>query len=250
MFDIGHNSGQDTADYLSSGPLGTRVVAVDANPSLTQRSTTRFAQAIHDGRLRLVTAGLVQVRETGRNDNLTFWRNVRNDKFSSFDEKLGCRDAWGHRRDEQTPYKFCEKISVRTRTCQDLVEEFGTPTYMKIDIEGMDMVCLRSLEGLTISKRPKFVSIENVWKEGVAYLKGLGYTDFKIVDQLNVSLGRPAEMEGASGPWGENAVDFARGFSWSSQKDIVQRLPTIPYRVLMNGVNRTIWYDLHARRGI
>lgn len=246
VFDLGHNSGQDTADYLTSGPPRTRVVAVDANPVLISRSITRFSKHVREGRLRLVNSGLV-ARESERG-NLTFWLNVQNDLYSSFKEELGCRNKFGGERDERMPRQYCRPTTVQTRTCVDLINEFGTPTYLKIDIEGMDMACLHSLSELAVERRPKYVSMENVWLQSMQLLTKLGYDGFKVVDQLNVSWGRPTDMEGASGPWGEDAVDYERGKVWLTQSEVMKRIEKMPRVKNFHKSNLSIWYDVHGRR--
>lgn len=169
IFDLGHNSGQDTADYLSTGLQGTRVLAVDANPILISKSTLRFAQAIREGRLKLINAGLG--RHSG--ESLTFWVNSGNNLYSSFKEELGCRTKYGGQRDDSAPRKNCISKTIRMRTCANLVEEFGTPTYLKIDIEGMDVACLDSLKALYVEQRPRYVSMEKRMVTGSATIDGI-----------------------------------------------------------------------------
>lgn len=75
----------------------------------------------------------------------------------------------------------------------------------------------------------------------------MGYSQFKIVDQAALQKFTDALTRGRSGPWGEDAVDFRKGRSWSSGDDIRALLP-LPDRVVVDGVEETVWYDLHAKR--
>lgn len=246
MFDLGHNSGQDTMDYLSSGNPSTRVLAVDANPTLISNSARRFSDAIRQRRLKVINAGLV----SHAGESLTFWVNSQNDLYSSFNEALGCRNKHGGNRNEKSIRKYCRPTTVPTRTCADLIEEFGSPTYMKIDIEGMDVACLNSLKKLDPDQRPRYVSMENVWLQVVQLLENLGYDGFKVVDQLNTSWNRPAEAKDGSGPWGEDAVDYESGLSWLSSEEILSRMPNMPRWKVWKNLNLSIWYDVHGRRSM
>ena len=51
VFDVGANTGEDTAAFLARG---LRVVAVEANPKLCADMRARFADEISDGRLVVV----------------------------------------------------------------------------------------------------------------------------------------------------------------------------------------------------
>ena len=75
-----------------------------------------------------------------------------------------------------------------------LTDQLGVPYYLKIDIEGADVLCLEDL--MNEEDRPNFISIErqpflsDQLKE-LALLKALGYTRFKIVDQKAVMHQQP-----------------------------------------------------------
>ena len=55
---------------------------------------------------------------------------------------------------------------------------------MKIDIEGNDIICLRSL--LNIMERPVYISVELSDIELIYKLAELGYTGFKIIEQTSL----------------------------------------------------------------
>ena len=56
------------------------------------------------------------------------------------------------------------------------------PHYLKIDIEGNDMLCV---EDLRAGGLPKYLSLEASEASPVEHLAGLGYTAFKCVSQRN-----------------------------------------------------------------
>lgn len=243
VFDLGHNNGQDTKLYLDAP--NTRVVAVEANPVLVEESRRKFHDAIRGGRLKLIGIGLVDSDDGGARKS--FWVN-KNSKFSSFLEHLGCRDGWGNIM-PSGDHTYCHSIELDIRSCRDLMEEFGTPVYLKIDIEGLDRVCMESVSTLHMDKRPRYLSVENVQKHIVERLAELGYKGFKAVNQAKLELGTSLEMRGHSGPWGEDAVDDLTGTKWQTKEEILRRLP-LNDTFIVNGEPRVAWYDLHASRPV
>eukprot|EP00737_Agarophyton_chilense_P000354 gb/GEZJ01000399.1/.p1 GENE.gb/GEZJ01000399.1/~~gb/GEZJ01000399.1/.p1 ORF type:complete len:420 (-),score=61.74 gb/GEZJ01000399.1/:419-1678(-) len=249
IFDIGHNNGQDTRNYLNEHPK-SRVVAIEANPTLVSSSKSKFSDAIAADRLKLVGIGITAIdpkkESIEQRPKLRFYVNDKNDKFSSFVESLGCRNWAG----ESTPpgdREFCSVMELQTKTCADLVREYGTPIYMKIDIEGKDRACLESLESLPESDRPKYASIENVTELDINILLKLGYKKFKVVNQNLLQEGTTDEEEGHSGPWGEDADDAFVAKRWQSADELKKRLP-LKNKMILNGVERTAWYDLHGSK--
>src|SRR6185437_3356895 len=81
-------------------------------------------------------------------------------------------------------YKVVEIPSV---TFESILERYGIPYYLKIDIEGADILCVRSLHHFR--ERPKYVSFEaeevafESTFEALSHLYILGYRRFKIVNQ-------------------------------------------------------------------
>lgn len=243
IFDVGHNTGQDTAFYLRDPKA--RVLAVEANPALVEGSRSKFAREIEEGRLRLISVGLTEGGDGGGRKT-KFWIN-KNSKFSSFLEHLGCRDGWGKVM-EEGDHTFCESIELETKTCRELVEEYGTPVYLKIDIEGMDKACIESVGEMEVDRRPKYLSVENVHKARIERLEALGYDGFKVVNQLRLEDGIEQDLMGYSGPWGDEAVDDERGKEWVGGEVMKTRLPLVT-KVMVEGKEMSVWYDLHARKG-
>jgi hypothetical protein len=63
------------------------------------------------------------------------------------------------------------------------MEEFGTPFYLKLDIEGGEIYCLRDL---IVSDPPGYVSFEKTAQasvESLTLLRDMGYTGFKLICQ-------------------------------------------------------------------
>lgn len=174
VMDVGMHRGEDTAFYLAKG---FRVVAIEANPQLCDAARTRFAEAIAAGRLVLINAAIVDTPGPVTfyvNDKVSAWSTVQ-PKWVQRNEAMG---APSH------------PITVEGLTFAEVLTRHGMPYYLKIDIEGNDMMCLEAL--LDRHERPSFVSIESdklSWtglRQEFALLAQLGYRRFKLVNQLLV----------------------------------------------------------------
>lgn len=181
IFDIGMHIGRDTEFYLRKG---FRVVSVEANPALVEQSQVRFANEIASGRLTIVNKALVdddsQTVEFYVNDEKNDWGTLLPDWNRSLNQAF-------------------RKITVPTVRLSELVEQFGMPYYMKIDIEGADVVCVKSL--LKLGRTPDYVSVElmtpNNLKEQqvecleiLVYLRAMGFTKFQVSDQSRLKFVR------------------------------------------------------------
>jgi FkbM family methyltransferase len=217
VFDIGFNNGDDTDHYLARG---FDVVAVEANPELVKVGQRKFADAIDAGRLRLLNVGIAE--EAGHAD---FYVNQSQDVWSSFVPDLGQRGG-----------RF-SVISVPTTTMSALLREFGTPYYLKIDVDGHEWICLKDL-----TATPQYVSVEAAHLEYLALLWSKGYRQFKVVNQNDHSA-RTGFPPGSSGPVSDTIAE------WDA-------LETVAYdwlHIRLGRPERTSlgygWYDFHAKLG-
>jgi FkbM family methyltransferase len=164
VFDIGMHNGDDTAYYLHKG---YRVVAVEANPTLVDLVRERFHAEIQQNRLQILNVGITEDR-----GEKNFYISVKNSVWSSFDKDNATKGG-GEFRSLKVP---CIKF-------RDLLDQFGTPYYVKIDIEGNDSLCLEDLDA---SCAPNFVSFEMSHADAhkdIDRLSGLGYLGFKCIRQ-------------------------------------------------------------------
>lgn len=167
IYDVGMNNGDDSAYYLSRG---FRILAIDANPILVEQAAKRFERDIKAGRATLLNIGI-----SDDEGDLPFWICDTNSDWSSFDKAIASRDGSPHHR-----------IAIRCRRFQSILQEFGVPYYLKIDIEGSDIHCLRDLS--VTSDLPEYISFEKSKRcvnESLAILARLGYTHFKLISQMN-----------------------------------------------------------------
>jgi FkbM family methyltransferase len=175
IYDVGMHNGDDTAFYLHQG---YRVLAIEADPHLVSKARERFASAIQTRRLTILNIGIAE--ESGAK---TFWICDSVSVWSSFKEKIASRSGSKH-----------HAIQVPTRRFRKVLDEFGVPVYLKIDIEGYDHLCVRDLKGNPL---PKFISLESECvgddedlskTESLATLSLLyevGYRRFKLISQYD-----------------------------------------------------------------
>lgn len=169
IYDVGLHNGSDTAYYLHKG---FRVVAIDANPVLTSAAESRFKTEVDGARLVVLNIGIAETEGT-----LSFWVNETNDTQSSFDEARAKR------------YGPCHEILVPCIRLSSVMAEHGVPYYMKVDIEGYDHLCVNSL---TAEDLPKYISVEvDRERDLVGKLHNLGYTKFKLINQLTYTSSVP-----------------------------------------------------------
>lgn len=265
VIDVGMHAGEDAAFYLAKG---FDVVAVEADPSLIERAQVRFAAEIASGRLRLYPVAIAEERGTtrfGLTDD-SGW-NSMTPAVIARNEAIGAQ------------YRF---IEVDSMPFGQILSDVGIPYYLKVDIEGNDMLCVRSL--FDFDERPTYLSIEsnvsqaaataeNVFDE-LATFWTLGYRAFKYVNQAQLpSLQMPQpSREGdyvdarftihSSGPFGEETPGSWRDIGQIQKRAELLRLrhqllgfggrygDTLPskiYRATANRLGHDYWFDLHAR---
>jgi FkbM family methyltransferase len=186
IFDIGCHNGQDADFYLKKG---FDVVAVEANPNLCTDLKRRFAGEIAEGRFILVEKAIAE--QAG---DVEFFLNLKADIWGTI------KPGWKER--NEALGEASNKIVVPAIQFSTLVEQYGVPHYLKVDIEGADLLCVEGL--LPFRERPQYISIEiNDWSPLVTemgLLRKLGYRKFQLVEQGRVPDQRPAQvaLEGKS----------------------------------------------------
>ena len=185
IYDVGMHNGDDTAFYLHQG---FRVVAIEANPQLADLAGRRFSGEIESGRLTILNVGIAERAGTG-----TFWVCDDVSVWSSFHEKLTSREGKKHHSIEIPTRRFCE-----------ILEEYGIPFYLKVDIEGSDYLCLRDLVGRPL---PRFISVEAEHSENIddlanagpvgnlSLLHSMGYRRFKLIRQSDFTAELRSDFE-------------------------------------------------------
>ena len=264
VYDVGAHKGEDTAFYLAKG---YRVVALEANGELIRACERRFATEIGEGRLTLVEGAVTDSEAP----TVRFYRHPLS--------------TWGTTSDEMVARNLMvaasEAVDVPAVRFAELLRETGMPSFMKIDIEGSDMLCLQAL--LEFEQRPQSLSIESHktdWgriEQELALLERLGYDRFAVVQQGDIpgkSLqtrkldGSPLTFrfeEDSSGPFGSDVgpwLSHAEAVARYKRVFLAYRLIGAKSRLRQTRVGRKLhgwalrrfkrplpgWYDTHAAR--
>ena len=178
IFDVGFHKGEDTAYYLYKG---FNVIAIDADISLIENGKVRFYKEIENGRLRFLNRVITE------DDNKPVTFNIsENSQWSSIYKEIS-------QRENMKSYE----IKIESARLDTLFKKYGVPYYCKIDIEGNDIVALKTLSSLI--DLPIYISVETeccydyeiaeIKKlDTLNYLYKLGYRKFKLVDQYTLTV--------------------------------------------------------------
>src|SRR5687767_6940621 len=245
IFDVGMYDASDTRYYLEEG---YKVIAVEANPALAKRAERILSDYIRTGQLQIVNAAI-----SSDNSNI---------ELTVCGDNLGASSMYKDTLVHKAPIG---SFTVPGITTQEIFAKFGVPYYLKIDIEGADKLCVRSLSAGT---RPQYLSFEmgDDFEELFDHVASVGFTKFKVINQCNfrelsnensfserlvrklIRLsgytepqyarrgGRYFKLGQSSGPapWNSDG-------QWSSRQELLrkwgQAKPSKP---------ENVWYDLHA----
>ena len=167
IFDIGSNNGDDIPYYLHKSDI---VVALEANPNLCKILSKRFKSEIRDKRLFIENAVITDSNEEETNFYISKINHVISSIFPPSNKNL---DNW-------------EQIKIKTISCNDLLEKYGKPDYIKIDIEGADKMFLLQLH--EAKYKPKYISTESHQLDILCILsEKFEYKSFKLVKGCSVS---------------------------------------------------------------
>ena len=250
IYDLGVENGDDSAYYLHAG---FRVVGVEASPVAAERLRARFTDEIRSGRYVLLNVGIADAA-----GEAPFWVCDGHPPWSSFDRDIASRGGARHHAE-----------IVETRPFCSILEEFGTATYCKIDIEGNDNQCMRDF---TRDTKPDYVSVEVIdGAEQLRLLRNNGYSAFKVISQRSFRQQSATELRvrcalspilrrglsavgghllryqpdsswrfrgGSSGPFGEQTEGPWRTFDEALETcRLIERI----------GPHAYDWHDIHAR---
>jgi len=271
IYDVGMHKGEDTDYYIRKG---FRVVAFEADPDLAEQCRTRFRRELESGILTIVEGAIVEPDSADdRRQSIRFIRNKENTVWGTV------ADDWASRNESLGTSN--EVIEVPVVNFQKCLEQHGIPHYLKIDIEGMDTVCLKALA--SFPEKPDYVSIESEkvsfskLVEEISLLRQLGYIEFKAVQQAGISHQKepnPSKegvyaghhfIEGSSGLFGsdlsgnwKNETEILdqyklifRQYEWFGDHGVLTR--TVAGKALRSLLRKLLrsplpgWYDTHAK---
>jgi FkbM family methyltransferase len=228
IFDVGMHKGEDSEFYLKKG---FRVVAFEADPDLAQYCRERFRGFIDMKQLVIVEGAIVgrdvigagQKKVRFYRNGLSVWGTTSAD-WASRNMRLGYPSS---------------AIEVDAVDFTQIIQRYGMPHFMKVDIEGTDMVCINALN--LFRERPDYLSLESdknslaAIRFEIETLEGLGYDSFKAVEQSSITRNQvppnPSKegayaahrfMEGASGLFG-----LELGGEWKPRRRIILQYAVI-----------------------
>jgi len=175
VFDIGTNYGNHTSIFLE---LGAKVICLEPNPNLIPLLKKRFRN-----RVKIINKGVSSKQEV-----LQF-NLLKNPGCSTFDISTIPKG--------EVPVVI---IPIKTITLNNLINTYGEPKFIKIDVEGFEYEVLQ-----TLKKPVKTLSFEfNLLRKNIAdkclhHLKSIGYEKF------NFSYGN-FKLESSS--WKRNPLPF------------------------------------------
>lgn len=249
IYDVGMHTGEDTEYYLKKG---FKVVAFEANPELISFCKEKFIEEIDKGDLIIKEGAIVDQSKT-TDKTIKFYKNQANSVWGTVVPDWSIRNE-----------KFGAEsniIEVPTVDFSECLKEFGIPHYLKVDIEGMDLVCLTAL--LPFKNKPPYISIESEkvdfekLNKEFELLEALGYDKFKIVNQAEITGFKepPASSEGKTlnytfreGSSGLFGTDLPT--PWINKKRALQYYKWIFYGYRLWGDNSKIAHWFVPRWGL
>ena len=239
IFDLGFHNGDDTDFYLRKG---FTVVSVEANSALVKEGAERFKKYIDERQLILLNK--VVSENKGMQD---FYINPNKSDWSSCDKNLAESDGSQSR-----------VVSVESLTLIDLCNEYGIPLYVKVDIEGCDLLVAKQI--FNLAEKPQYVSFETSKRDyaGIfAWLYVAGYNKYQLVNQLN-NIDRkidPTQKTGEGKKIDYQFSKYSSGFfgkdlpenKWLSYDEALTRyLKYKELKVIDNQELALGWLDVHA----
>jgi FkbM family methyltransferase len=266
IFDLGMHRGEDTDFYLR---MGYRVVGIEADPDNAACCRQRFSDQIARQQVRVIEGA---VAPDGASSKIRFFKNADLDFWGTVDPSFVERNL-------QLGTKSVE-IEVEPINLREVMRDFGTPWYLKSDIQGSDWIVLQALA--TTTDRPTFISIN---AEKVSFdrlvsevdsLVRLGYPKLQVIQQqfipgsaveaisLDGHKFRYVFEDGASGQFGDELPDhwldrdailrdyagIFRQYRWFGDQSTMVKIGA---RRLLRLMGRIIgrplpgWHDIHAR---
>jgi FkbM family methyltransferase len=269
IYDVGLHKGEDAEFYLNKG---FRVIAFEAEPELAALARKRLSKYVENGRLTIVEGAIVDdpVLHSGKK-TITFYKSSCS-VCGTLHQRWVDRNAIGG--------ASVSAIEVDVIDFAQCVQRYGVPYYMKIDIEGSDIYCLRALRKFDL--RPDFVSIETEHasvaglEEEMNLLDQLRYDRFQLVQQDGIQRVKPpfpakeglyvpfTFPDGSSGLFGrelpgrwltkaetlQKGRRFIFGFNFWGGRGLQRNwLGQRIHGVLKRLARRPLvgWYDTHAR---
>lgn len=238
IYDVGMHKGEDTEFYLSKG---FRVIGFEAHPQLVSFCKKKFAKFIDSRQLIIEEGAIIDSHKAYYNKKIKFYCNEDISVWGT-----AC-DSWA-KRNIKRGTSICT-IFVSPICFTESLKKHGIPYYMKIDIEGNDIVCIREL--LNFNERPDYISLEssktsyaNIRLE-IDLLYLLGYTAFQAIEQSEIPDSQIPPFPASEGYYTKHRFKLGSsglfgkelGNKWKSKKDILKLYRYIYVGYLLAGDN-------------
>jgi FkbM family methyltransferase len=166
IFDIGANVGKTVAQFIT---VANKVVCFEPNPRLANLLRGRFAN------------DLVIIDERGvsnKNGTQTF-------KISNADTISTLSEDWVTNSRFTGSYNWDNHIQIETVTLDSVIEQYGIPDYIKIDVEGYEYELLTSFTKFLPDTLFAFEWAEEQKSKidlTIQHLNKLGYNSFAFTE--------------------------------------------------------------------
>jgi FkbM family methyltransferase len=167
-FDIGANIGQTVNELL---PNYDKIICFEPNPSLVTIIKNKF-----------FNNDKVTIEELGLSDKIETKKfNISNSHVvSTFSED------WINNSRFTNVYNWDTSIDVKTTTLDEVINKYGIPYFIKIDVEGYEYEVIKGLTKLLENTYFAFEWAEEQYEivnKTIKYLKELGYNNFSYTYQ-------------------------------------------------------------------
>lgn len=208
VFDIGYNYGE-FSKACTLKHKDCKIIGLEANPGLANlgnqpKNVTIINKLVSTKSGNQVPFYINPYHEGISTASLDFMENSRFNKGSKYIPNPKQTSTW------------VEPINVESITLDDLIKDYGTPDFIKIDVEGYEKEVIQGLTQLV-----PFLGFE--WHEEehknilkiVDYLQNLGFTKFGVVGFFEGELNEKITFSSSGDPY----MDFPKNFySWEELK--------------------------------
>jgi FkbM family methyltransferase len=177
IFDVGANRGLFTDACIMNNPTD-KIIVIEANPNLFDYLVEKYKNNDH---IEVINSLI-----SNENDVLIPFYLSNVDVISTASIDWITNSRFVNRQTWCEPLEMCtwyEPIQVKSRSLDSIIDQYGIPELIKVDVEGYEF---EVLSGLT--KKAKDICFE--WaeeqyesiKKTCDHLKTLGYTEFGFIE--------------------------------------------------------------------